>query len=111
MEFSRPEYWSGLLFPSPGDLPNPGIEPRSLALQTDSLPPEPPGKPKADKDKKKKQKKNTTTKTIENRINQINCQGRAMQASEEPVESYRIYMSFPGKAVGLGVLDRKKGHI
>ena len=56
MEFSRPEYWSGLLFPSPGDLPNPGIEPRSLALQTDSLPPEPPGKPKADKDKKKKKK-------------------------------------------------------
>ena len=32
-----------------------------------------------------------------------------MQASQEPVESYRIYMSFPGKAVGLGVLDRKRG--
>ena len=45
MEFSRPEYWSGLLFPSPGDLPNPGIEPRSPALQEDSLPAEPPGKP------------------------------------------------------------------
>ena len=44
MEFSRQEYWSGLQFPSPGDLPNPGIEPRSLALQADSLPPEPPGK-------------------------------------------------------------------
>ena len=37
MEFSRPEYWSGWSFPSPGDLPNPGIEPRSLALQADSL--------------------------------------------------------------------------
>ena len=37
MEFSRPEYWSGWPFPSPGDLPNPGIEPRSPALQVDSL--------------------------------------------------------------------------
>ena len=46
MEFSRPEYWSGWPFPSPGDLPNPGIEPRSPALHTDSLPVEPQGKPK-----------------------------------------------------------------
>ena len=46
MEFSRPEYWSGQPFPSPGDLPNPGIEPRSPALQVDSLLAEPPGKPK-----------------------------------------------------------------
>ena len=45
MEFSRPEYWSGQPFPSPGDLPNPGIEPRSPTLQTDSLPAEPQGKP------------------------------------------------------------------
>ena len=44
MEFSRQEYWSELLFPSLGDLPNPGIEPGSPALQSDSLPPEPPGK-------------------------------------------------------------------
>ena len=44
MDFSRPGYWSGQPFPSPGDLPNPGIEPRSLALQADSLPSEPPGK-------------------------------------------------------------------
>ena len=43
--FSRQEYWSGLPFPSPGDLPNPGIEPRSLTLQADSSPFEPPGKP------------------------------------------------------------------
>ena len=41
MEFSRQEYWSGLLFPSPGSLPNPGIEPGSSALQADSLPSEP----------------------------------------------------------------------
>ena len=45
MEFSRQEYWSGEPFPSPGDLPNPGIKPRSPALQGDSLPAEPPGKP------------------------------------------------------------------
>ena len=42
----RPEYWSGQPFPSPGDLTNPGIEPRSPALQVDSLPTEPQGKPK-----------------------------------------------------------------
>ena len=46
MEFSRPEYWSVQPFPYPGDLPNPGIEPRSPALQVDSLPAEPQGKPK-----------------------------------------------------------------
>ena len=46
MEFSRPEYWSGQPFPSPGDLSNPGIKPRSPALQVDSLPAEPQGKPK-----------------------------------------------------------------
>ena len=38
MEFSRQEYWSGLSFPSPGDLPDPGIKPASPALQADSLP-------------------------------------------------------------------------
>ena len=40
MEFSRPEYWGGRPFPSPGDLPNPEIKSRSPALQADSLPPE-----------------------------------------------------------------------
>ena len=45
MEFSRQEYWSGLPFPSPGDLPNPGLKPRSPALQADSLPSEPIRKP------------------------------------------------------------------
>ena len=44
MEFSRQEYWSGLPFPSPGDLPSPGIEPGSPALQAGTLPSEPPGK-------------------------------------------------------------------
>ena len=45
MGFSRQEYWSGLPFPSPGDLPNSGTEPESPALQPDALTSEPPGKP------------------------------------------------------------------
>ena len=45
MGFSSKEYWSGLPFPSPGDLPDPGIEPGSPALQADALPSESPGKP------------------------------------------------------------------
>ena len=46
MGFSRQEYWSGLPFPSPRDIPDTGIEPRSPALQADALTSEPPGKPK-----------------------------------------------------------------
>ena len=46
MEFSRPEHWSGWPSPSPGDLPYPGIKPRSPTLQADFLPFEPPGKPR-----------------------------------------------------------------
>ena len=45
MGFSRQEYWSGLPFPSPEDLPDPGIKPRSPALQAEALTSEPSGKP------------------------------------------------------------------
>ena len=45
MKFSKQEYWSGLPFSSPGDLPNPRIESRSPTLRADALPSEPPGKP------------------------------------------------------------------
>ena len=45
--FSRQEYWSGLLCPPPGHLPDPGMQPRSPALQVDTLPSEPPGKPRS----------------------------------------------------------------
>ena len=45
MGFSRQEYWNGVPLPSPGVLPDPGIEPGSPALQADTLPSEPPGKP------------------------------------------------------------------
>ena len=46
MGFSRQEYWCGLPCPPPGDLPDPGIEPKSPTLQADSIPSEPPGKSK-----------------------------------------------------------------
>ena len=46
MEFSRQEYWSGLPFPSPGALPDPGIKPGFHTLQADAFPSESPGKPK-----------------------------------------------------------------
>ena len=48
MGFFRQEYWSGLSFPSPGDLPDPGIEPGSPTLEVDALTSEPPGKTKVD---------------------------------------------------------------
>ena len=48
MGFSRQEYWSGLPFPSPGDLPNPGTEPGSPSLEADALTSEPPGKIKSE---------------------------------------------------------------
>ena len=44
MEFSRQEYWTGLPFPSPGDLPDSGIKPRSPSLEADALTSEPPGR-------------------------------------------------------------------
>ena len=53
MEFSRQEYWSGLPFPFPGDLLDPGIKSGSPALQADSLLSEPPGKPQCQKAKPK----------------------------------------------------------
>ena len=49
MGFSRQEYWSGVPFPSPEDLPDPGIKPGSPAFQADTLLSEPPRKPQADK--------------------------------------------------------------
>ena len=49
MEFSRQEYWNGLPFPSPGDLPDPGIEPGSPALQANALLSEPPTREEIEK--------------------------------------------------------------
>ena len=56
MGFSKPKYWSGLSFSFPGDLPDPGIEPGSPALQADPLPFEPP---KIEEEEKKNTKKQT----------------------------------------------------
>ena len=65
MEFSRQEYWNGLPFASPGDLPNPGIKPGCPALQADALPSEPPRKPNKEKpDKENQMKKNQTQKAM-----------------------------------------------
>ena len=78
MGFSRQEYWSGLPFPSPGELLDPGIEPGSPALQTDSLPSEPLGEPieatrKANySNQEKKTKQNTEKRTIKNHFLPIN---------------------------------------
>ena len=66
MEFFRQEYWSGLPFPSPGDLPNPGIEPGSPTLKADSLPSEPTGKPGKIPYTPGKYAKHTQTHTQEN---------------------------------------------
>ena len=54
MGFSRQEYWSGLPFPSPGHLPDPGIKPKSPTLQADALTSEPPGKPMAESEEELK---------------------------------------------------------
>ena len=51
MGFPRQEYWSGVPWPPPGDLPDPGIQPRCPALKADSLPSEPPEKPRERKDR------------------------------------------------------------
>ena len=68
MGFSRQEYWSRLPCPPPGDLPNPGIEPRSPALQVDSLPSKPPGKPMYHTERKSKTCVCVYIIPIENRI-------------------------------------------
>ena len=57
MRFFRQEYWNGLPFPTPGDLPIPGIESRSPTLPEDSLPSQPPGKPFTQNDYYQKSKR------------------------------------------------------
>ena len=71
MGFSRQEYWSGLPFPSPGDLPNPGIEPGSPALEADALASEPPGNPCIAKLRLKLKKIGKATRPFRYDLNQI----------------------------------------
>ena len=68
-EFSRQESWSGLPFPSPGDLPDAGIEPGSPALPADSLPSEPPGKAISHKQKNSTVAKSSTLQNSKNLCN------------------------------------------
>ena len=65
MGFSRQEYWSGLPFPSPGDLPYPGIEPGSPTLQADTLTSEPPGKPNCGIARERKKKRELSCKKLQ----------------------------------------------
>ena len=65
MGFSRQDYWSGLPFPSPGDLPDPGIEPRSPALWADALSSKPPGKPGMSEKEKQLARQNCYSETME----------------------------------------------
>ena len=88
MEFSKQEYWSGLLFDSPEDLPNPGIETRSPALQAESLPPRKPPRKLHDK----------TRQHIKKQRHHIADKGPY-------IHSY----GFPSIHVQMSVLNHKKG--
>ena len=75
MGFFRQEYWDGLLFPFPGNLPDPGIGPESPELQANALPSEPPGKPRSVKKRvvkgRRKEKKNMLV-LVEQRASSVN---------------------------------------
>ena len=89
--FSRPEYWSRQPFPSSGDLPNPGIEPKSPALRADSLPAELPGKPLTIKTRVKISQFSNTFKVMHTPKFQgwkITCSSRkVVTRSEDPLET------------------------
>ena len=93
MNYSLPGYWSGLPFPSPGDLPDPGIEPRSPELQVAALPSEPPGKQSHQLRSNKKLKfwpsvagfsLWSTTLTVQYNVKVHSRQNRAWKASTRP---------------------------
>ena len=89
MGFSRQEYWSGLPFPSPGDLLDPGIEPRSPTSQVDSLLSEPPGKP-ASRDQ--------------------NPNSKTQQASQSLSEGHRLVSLLPAEGWSLSALRSPTKH-
>ena len=72
MGFSRQEYWSGVPFPSPGDLPDPGIEPGSPALEADALPSEPPEKRPPPQKKKYKEGAGLKAGAVDRRDDALN---------------------------------------
>ena len=84
MVFSRQEYWSGLPFPSPRDLPNPGIEPWSPALWADALPSEPPGNSSSKSAINSEQYKSAVITQFLGLLPTLSyLQGRVMTVSEE----------------------------
>ena len=87
MEFSRPECWSEQPFPSPGDLPSPGIKPRSPTFQVDSLPAEPQGKPK-----------NTGVGSL-SLLQQI-FQNPGIKPGSPALQAYSLPAELPGKPKG-----------
>ena len=108
MEFSRQEYWTGLPFPSPGDLPNPEIKPWSPTLQVDSLPSELPGKPTT---KRLKSIKTTKKPTIKSFILSIYLSVRLLDHSIHInlVECLSVFQSGCFSQIGL-LLNITKYH-
>ena len=94
MEFSRPEYWRGYPLPSPGDRPNPVVEPRYLALQRDSLPAEPQGEAGGGIQKETKDRKR---KTSDNLISAL------MSQTGVKLPSKYSHHHFPGAVSNLGL--------
>ena len=100
MRFSRQEHWSGLPFPSPGDLPNPGIKPRSPALQADSLPTELRGKPIFSLTKRKS---NQLTHQTENKSTGLDSPG---------VQQWlRFTLGFLGNTLPIQIFGKSTTHM
>ena len=99
MEFSRQEYWSGYPVPSPGDLPDPGIEFRSCSLQGDPLPSEPAGKHMGDY---VKLKNIFTSKKNKENVTEENMQTTSLIRGYYPKYARNSYNSvgFPSSSVG-----------
>ena len=85
MDFSRQEYWSGLPFPSPGDLPNPGIEPRSPALRADALTSEPPGK--------QRKLRAEELMLLNCHVREHSSESLGLQENSSPISSLRPFLS------------------
>ena len=83
--FSRQEYWSGLPFPYPGDLPEPGIEPGSPALRADALTAEPPGKLKILQARLQQRQGDQTSQSYRKSILNIRCIERTDVEAEAPI--------------------------
>ena len=91
--FSNQEYWNGLPCPPPGDLPNPGIKPKSPPLQAGSLPSEPPGKPKPTTEVGSLSLLQGTFPTQDSNQDLLHCRQILYQLSYQGSENYRNQIS------------------